>query len=75
MNGNVRNISLNIVDNGVNSILVSMLKPYKYVLFSSLQIMSVIHKYSVIYLIKFHQMNELIPSILMELMTRNTVDK
>ena len=46
-----------------------MLKPFKYVLYNSPQIMSVIHKYSKIYLLKFPWMNESIQSIQMVLMT------
>ena len=52
MNGSVRNMDLNIAANGVSFIIVSMLKPFKYVLYNSPQIMSVIHRYWKIYLLK-----------------------
>ena len=51
-NGSVRNMDLNIAANGVSFILVSMLKPFKYVLYNLPQIMSVIHKYWKSYLLK-----------------------
>lgn len=44
-------------------------------LFSSPQTISVMHKYAVIYLIKFNKMNGFILSIPMALMTQNTADK
>ena len=44
-------------------------KPYKYALFSSQPIMSVIHRCLVIYLIRFHKMSRLTLFIPMELMT------
>eukprot|EP00160_Parvularia_atlantis_P015401 Unigene436_Nuclearia_a/m.1440 Unigene436_Nuclearia_a/g.1440 ORF Unigene436_Nuclearia_a/g.1440 Unigene436_Nuclearia_a/m.1440 type:complete len:158 (+) Unigene436_Nuclearia_a:540-1013(+) len=47
-----------------------MLKRCKYVQFSLQPIMSVIHRYSVIYLIKSHWMSRLIQSIPMVLMTQ-----
>ncbi len=47
-----KKMDLNIVANGVRFILVSMLKLFKYVLYTSPQIMSVIHRYWKIYLLK-----------------------
>ena len=86
MSRNARNINLNIVDNrvscnlniidnSVSCILVSILKHFKYGQFSSLQTMSVIHKYLVIYLSKYHEMNKLISSIQIELMTRKNAHR
>lgn len=62
-------MDLNIFANGLNYILVYMLKPYKYEQFSLQPIMSVIHRYLLIYSIRFHNMSGLTLFIPMELMT------
>jgi len=59
---------LNIAGNGINFTLVLIHKPFKCRQFGSQRIRYVIHKYSEIYLISFRKMNELILSILVELM-------
>jgi hypothetical protein len=54
---------------------IEMLKPFKYVLYSSLQMMLVILKYLKIYFLKFHWMSKLILFIQMVLMTQSIADK
>jgi hypothetical protein len=59
----LRNNNQNIIGNGIKSIWVLMLKTCKYLLLSFGQIILVINRRSVINLIQFHEMIELIQTI------------